>query len=234
MLWEGLEYYSLAILPSYPIGDSSLYSSKIPLKPLPIVGRDVYFSFNQSITLQWIFHQEGNDPTSQQFHDLLLRQRTYSITQEDYNFLSTHFPQNVPDEERHTFHDAVHLFPTRANVDDHNHHYLESLNVPVLCCKARHSGGRWAKQAAEDQTEGFEAELLLAVGARVMLTRNTWIDQGIYFLLCYYSCANFNNPGLVNGTRATIKQIVFAPGANHKIDLPRIIMLEVDSYTGMF
>jgi ATP-dependent DNA helicase PIF1 len=217
-----------------PVGDSPLYSSKTPLKPLPIVGRDVYFSFNQSITLQQIFRQQGDDPTSQQFRDLLLRQRTYSITQEDYNFLSTRFALNVPDEERHTFHDAVHLFPTRADVEDHNHHYLESTNFPVLRCKARHSGGRQAKQATEDQAEGLEAELLLAVGARVMLTRNIWTDRGIYSLLCYYYCANFNNPGLVNGTRATIKQIVFASGADHKIDLPRFIMLEVDRYTGMF
>jgi ATP-dependent DNA helicase PIF1 len=38
---------------------------------------------------------------------------------------------------------------------------------------------------------------------------------------------------LVNGTRATIRQIVFAPEADHKIDLPRFIMLEVDGYTGL-
>jgi hypothetical protein len=38
---------------------------------------------------------------------------------------------------------------------------------------------------------------------------------------------------LVNGTRATIKQIVFASGADYKIDLPRFIMLEVDGYTGL-
>jgi hypothetical protein len=38
---------------------------------------------------------------------------------------------------------------------------------------------------------------------------------------------------LVNGTRATIKQIVFAPGADYKIDLPQFVMLEVDGYTGL-
>ena len=49
--------------------------------------------------------------------------------------------------------------------------------------------------------------------------------------ISYY--INIENLGLVNGTRATIRQIVFAPGADHKIDLPRFIMLEVDGYTGM-
>ena len=125
-----------------PVTDTPLYSSKLPLKPLQIAGRDVYFSFNQSITLQHIFHQQGNDPESQQFRDLLLRQQTYSITQEDYNFLSTRFPQHVPNEEKQTFKDAIHLFPTRAAVEDHSHHYLECAHIPVLRCKARHSGGK--------------------------------------------------------------------------------------------
>ena len=57
-----------------PVGDSPLYSSKVPLKPLPIAGRSVYLSFNQSVTLQRIFRQQGDDPVSQHFRDLLLHQ----------------------------------------------------------------------------------------------------------------------------------------------------------------
>ena len=164
-----------------PVGDSPLYSSKAPKKPLQIAGRETYLSFNQSITLQQIFHQQGDDPVSQQFCDLLLRQRTYSITQEDYNLLSTRFSTYVSAEDKGTFQDVIHLFPTRANVEGHNHHYLEATHAPVLHCKARHHGGKYAKQATEDQAEGLEAELLLAVGARVMLTRNVWTAQGIPF-----------------------------------------------------
>jgi ATP-dependent DNA helicase PIF1 len=174
-----------------PVGDSPLYSSKIPLKPMAIAGRDVYLSFNQSITLQHIFRQQGNDPVSQQFRDLLLRQRTYSITQEDYNLLSTRFSQHLSDEEIHTFDDVIHLFPTREDVQNHNHHHLESTHIPVLRCKARHNGGRRAKQATDEQAEGLEAELLLAVGARVMLTRNIWTDRGITFLFAINHRLNF-------------------------------------------
>jgi len=153
-----------------PVTDSPLYSSKVPLNPLYIAGRDVYLSFNKSTTLQHIFHQQGNDPISQHFRDLLLHQQTYSITQEDYNLLPTRFSQNLPDEEKNTFHDEIHLFPIQVDVEDHNHHYLESAHVPVLQCKARHSGGRHAKLATEDQADGLEAELLLAIGTKVMLT----------------------------------------------------------------
>jgi len=164
-----------------PVGDSPLYSSKAPQKPLQISGREAYLSFNQSITLQQIFRQQGDDPVSQQFRDLLLRQRTYSITQEDFDLLSTRFSTHVSAEEKGTFRDAIHLFPTRASVEGHNHHYLEATHAPVLRCKARHHGGRHAKQGTEDQADGLEAELLLAIGARVMLTRNVWTGQGTCF-----------------------------------------------------
>ena len=131
-----------------------------PLKPLSIAGRDVYFSFIQSITLQQVFCKQGDDPVSQHFCDLLLCQWTYLITQEDYNLLSTCFSRNLSDEEKHTFHDAIHLFPTHADVEDHNHHHLESTHTPVLHFKARHNGGRHAKQATEEQADGLETDLL--------------------------------------------------------------------------
>ena len=182
-LWAVISSKWVRYLPdTSPVGGSPLYSSKIPLKPLQIARRDVYIFFNQSVTLQHIFHQQGDDPVSQHFCDLLLQQRTYSITQEDYNLLSTHFPQNLPDEEKCTFHDPIHLLSTWADVEDHNHHYLESAHIPVLRCKARHSGGRHAKQATEDQADGLEAELLLAIGARAMITWNIWTNRGITFL----------------------------------------------------
>ena len=57
-----------------PVGDTPLYSSKLPQKPLQFAGKDTYLSFNQSVTLQHIFHQQGDDPVSQQFRNLLLHQ----------------------------------------------------------------------------------------------------------------------------------------------------------------
>ena len=94
-----------------PVADSPLYSSTVYSKLLAIAKRDVYLSFSQSITLQYIFYQQGDNPISQCFCNLL-HQQTYSITQEDYNLLSTHLSQNLPDEEKDTFHDVIHLFPT--------------------------------------------------------------------------------------------------------------------------
>ena len=96
------------------------------------------------------------------------------------------------------------------------------------------------------ETQGFEqclelykdhspdTELPLAVGAGVMLGQNIWADQSVYFLLCHYSCANFDNPGLVNETRATIVQTAFALGADYKIDLLQFVIVEIDGYTGIF
>lgn len=67
-----------------------------------------------------------------------------------------------------------------------------------------------------------------------MITRNIWTDRGNTFFSIITHCTKFGNTGLVNGTKATIKQIIFAPGADYKIDLPRFIMVEVDDYAGLF
>ena len=91
-----------------------------------------------------------------------------------------------------------------------------------------------AKQATEDQEDGLEAELLLAVGARIMLTRNIWTDRGIIFFSTIHCYAEFNNTGLANGTRATTRQAVSAPGVDYKIDLSQFIMLKVDEYTDLY
>ena len=167
-----------------PVADSPLYLSMVPNKPWVITGRDVYLSFDQSITLQYIFYHQGENPVSQGFCNLL-HQQTYSITQEGYNLLLTHFSQNLSDEEKDTFHGVIHLLPTWTKVEDHNHHYLKFAYIPVLCCKARHNGWRHTKQATEDQTDRLEAKLLSAIGARVILTQNIWADRGIYFSLHY-------------------------------------------------
>jgi hypothetical protein len=51
----------------------------------------------------------------------------------------------------------------------------------VLRCKAKHNHAE-AKKASPDDAEGLEKEILLAEGAKVMLTRNLWTSKGCVFL----------------------------------------------------
>ncbi len=58
-----------------------------------------------------------------------------------------------------------------------NKYRLAALAKPVLCCKAKHNCTE-AKKASEEDAEGLEKEVLLAEGAKVMLTRNLWTSKG--------------------------------------------------------
>ncbi|KAJ6522692.1 hypothetical protein B0H10DRAFT_1864934, partial [Mycena sp. CBHHK59/15] len=89
---------------------------------------------------------------------------------------------------------------------------------PVLRCFAKHNGPE-AKKASEEDAEGLQKEVLLAEGARVMITRNVWTSKG-----------------LVNGAQGTVKKIWFTPGSNSQINLPSVVFVECDkdSYSGEY
>src|ERR1700733_9369213 len=76
-----------------PVGDSPMYSDKpSPYRTaLHAEGHRVYDSFDQSITLETVFRQAGNDPIQVAFRDALLRLRTYSTTEDDYHLFQTRF-----------------------------------------------------------------------------------------------------------------------------------------------
>jgi hypothetical protein len=173
-----------------PVGDRCLFlpASNLGSSGLSQDGRRAYESFTQSVTLQQVFRQAGQDPQSEQFREALLHMRTYAPTHQDYELLSSRFKERLPQEEQNTFKDALRLIPTRSEVEVHNLRQLANLGNPVVCCPARHTGGREASSATEEDAEGLEKEILLAEGARVMLTKNLWTSQGMshptFSILC--------------------------------------------------
>ncbi len=121
------------------------------------------------------------------FRDALLRLRTYSSNEEDYAHFSTRFWDNLNPEERAAYDDVLHLLPTRASVLELNKHRLAGIAKPVIRCKAKHNHPE-AKKASGEDAEGLEKEVLLAEGAKVMLTRNLWTSKGRqkFFPLSYF------------------------------------------------
>ncbi|KAJ7302146.1 hypothetical protein DFH08DRAFT_826893 [Mycena albidolilacea] len=120
-----------------PIGDTPLYSDK------PIVGRcaglcaegrAVFEPFTQSVTLETVFHQEGDNREQVQFCDALVRLREYKVTEDDHSLFSTRFWENLSSEERASFSDTLHLLPTREAVDTLNTLRISQLGKPVVKC----------------------------------------------------------------------------------------------------
>lgn len=75
--------------------------------------------------------------------------------------------------ERDTFSNATSILPKWIDVDNVNINKLRMLNRPVVkICAVHKLGETKAKKADLDEAKGLEAEILLAKGARVMLSAN--------------------------------------------------------------
>jgi ATP-dependent exoDNAse (exonuclease V) alpha subunit len=80
---------------------------------------------------------------------------------------------------------------------------------------ARHNKPE-AKKASDEDAEGLESEVLIAEGAKVMLTRNLWTSKG-----------------LVNGSQGIVKKVWFRPRSNPQTHLPDVVFVKFEGYTGV-
>ena len=85
---------------------------------------------------------------------------------------------------------------------------------PVLKIKSTHTD-RGAEGANYNEADGLEPQLCICLGARVMLTDNIWVENG-----------------LVNRLMGTVRDIVWNEGQDPIKDMPTAIMVEVDDYDG--
>jgi ATP-dependent DNA helicase PIF1 len=166
-----------------PVGDIPLFDLQIRDGSSEAVleankGRDAYMSLSESITLNRIMRQQGEDMATRQFREVLEHLRQNEITDADVEFLNTRVLSDLPIQEQALFADALRLCPTNTMVDEINLSRLVTSNKPVLTVSAQHTGTGAAK-ASEDYAEGLQPKLLLMEGAKVMLTRNLWTGFGL-------------------------------------------------------
>ena len=154
---------------------------------------------NFDLTELKVSMRQQND---QNFSDLLTRIRTASYTANDIEQLTARVIQdenNYPSE-------ALHVFATNSKTDDYNNYKLNDLPGPHYTVTATDSKTdqqtgqitvSMPKKASE--TGGLKESLVLAIGARVMLTSNLDIVDG-----------------LVNGARGEIADFEFYADGNVK------------------
>lgn len=110
--------------------------------------------------------------------------------------------------------DVLRLFPTNERVDDHNIVKLGSLWVPVAKVGATRKN-LLGKSAGFECAQGLKQVIRLALGARVMLRINLWIERG-----------------LVNGALKTVMYILYDGGKRPPLQLWSSLIATLD-HTGL-
>ena len=192
-----------------PVMDLPLYTTDSHSE-LSDQGRAAYQTFQQSVVLDQVVRQAGQDPEQVQFRDILLRLRDAKVTVADWNHLMMCTPTRVQDVS--PFATALHLILTVEAVVEYNVAQLQASGRPITTIKAVHTGPNAAKAPADD-AGGLEAVVCLATSACVMLTSNLWVDVG-----------------LINGAMGTVQAICYRTGGPP--DLPIAVMVRFDSYSG--
>ena len=159
--------------------------------------------------------QQGNSPEAVQFRNVLEELHQGPISPSSWQSLVRRTKDNLSPAEWESFHDALRLYATNREVDSYNLQHLESLNRPVMNVKAVNTGPA-AKQAFQEEAGNLENELLLSVGAKVMLLWNLCINEG-----------------LANGTRATVHSIIWHDDVQDAFNtLPAMVLVKIDGYAG--
>ena len=201
-----------------PVGGISLArNDTTSVAPGVMEGFTLFELFKTVITLTEVRRQ--SDASQVRFRETLERIRNCKATHNDYRFLSTRIRgADLAYTEEFERGGYIYIVPTREKVNTHNTNMLEELILNTQCRKlkliARNSCAAARSKPAETY-RGLESEVMVAIGARVMITNNIWTEMG-----------------LTNGAFGVVLHIIFAANVGPP-NLPEAIIVEMDEpYSG--
>ncbi|KAL7296799.1 hypothetical protein TKK_0010199 [Trichogramma kaykai] len=191
-----------------PVKDVALYNNSVS-DAMATKGAIVFQSFQLFIELS-ISHRQGNDRI---FSKLLDNLANGDISVDEYSMSSQRKMSLLDETEKRRFDGAIHLIPTDDLVRQKNECCLSELGTPVLCINAQINGD---VHKVNDDYCGLAPSLYLAIGCRVMLTQNIWI-----------------NGGLFNGSIGTVRAILYEENVSPP-NLPSYVIIQFPLYHGPF
>lgn len=178
----------------------------------------MFSNFKLVVTLTEVMRQ--NDATEEAFRTALMNIRNGKAQVDDYNLLATRIA-GIDNSKTLQFMDQVPVYLTSTNASARQYNIRElakisRLNSVIRQCtlQAVHCSPQAQKLPAED-FQNLEAIVNLCVGARVMCIANLWVTHG-----------------LMNGSMGTVRYIVYTANKKSPDDLPEVIIVEMDNYTG--
>ena len=157
--------------------------------------------------------QMRQEESESDFKYFLSKVRNNHLDGQDVDYINDRCISGLRQRGQDTFDDALYLFYTRASVDKHNIESLTRRKLPTYLSEAVHRGSRSkaVKNVDSDVAGGLDDEVLLAIGARVMLRANLWTSVG-----------------LVNGALGSIVDVWLGPES----PLPIAVFVRFDNYVG--
>jgi hypothetical protein len=88
-----------------------------------------------------------------------------------------------------------------------------------------------SNKGSDEDAEGLQKEILLAEGAKIMITRNVWTSKGVCQV---YSTSLIDFLDLVSDFQGIVKNICYLPGSDVRINLPSVVCVQCNRYSGVY
>jgi hypothetical protein len=154
-----------------PVNGRPLYTSR-PTGIINLKGQGLYRRFDRTVQLTEVMRQQGEDDIAVRFRTALTELRESRLSQSSWELLCTRVQNQLLPDDVASFQSALRLYFTNEEVREHNYGRLAAKGQPVKRIVSLHTGRNASKASVED-ADNLLTELLVCIGAQVMLTTNT-------------------------------------------------------------